>query len=149
MDQIEVDIIQPQPLHRVLEPPLRSFITGIRDPQLGGHEQLLTGNAAAPDGTSNSFFIFVGTGRVDQAIAALNCLQNSFLTFLHVVDPEHTESDFRHLNAVIEHHCIFHNQIPPFSPEQKTSFPSMYTKPLKPFRKSMTPGTVQTRRRWY
>jgi hypothetical protein len=60
------------------------FIAGILHPQLRRNEQFVAGNAAFPDGLADSFFVAIGSGRINQTIAGLQRSQHAVFTNLGV-----------------------------------------------------------------
>lgn len=59
MDQVEVEIVETQSLERLLERAPGVGLPGVLDPQLGGDEQVVAGEAAAPDSATDRFFVEV------------------------------------------------------------------------------------------
>ena len=109
VDQVEVKVIQSEKLQRSFERLNGVFLTGVLDPELGGDEQLLAGDAAAPDGASDGFLVGVGGGGVDQAVPCGHGIRDDLLGLLGR-DPEDAEAEQRHLDAVVQRdglHSVF------------------------------------------
>ena len=62
VDEIQVQIIQPQLVQGGLERLLGVFIAGVLNPQLGGDEQLLPGDARLAQGCAYGFLVEIGGG---------------------------------------------------------------------------------------
>jgi hypothetical protein len=57
VDQIEVEVVQAEALKRLLKGALGVGFAGVLDPNLGGDEQVLARDAAAPDRATDRFFV--------------------------------------------------------------------------------------------
>lgn len=100
--QVQVEVVQTQPGQRGLERALGVVLGGcVLDPQLGGDEQILAGDAAGLDGATDGFFVVVGGGSVQQAIAGGESVGDGALGVLggDLVD---AEAEQRHRDAVVE-----------------------------------------------
>ena len=102
MDQIQIDIVQSQLLHRGLNGLLSALIAGVLHPQLGGDEQFLPGHAALGDGTAHGLLVHIGRRRVDQAVAGGDGVQHRLLAHGGVGHLEHAEALQGHLNSVVQ-----------------------------------------------
>ena len=71
VDEVEVDVVEAEPLERTLDRGPGLCLTGLLDPQLGGDEQLIAGDAAGGHGTANCFLVLIGGGCVEVAVADL------------------------------------------------------------------------------
>lgn len=100
MDQIEVEIVETQFLHRYIESFQRIVIAVVLDPELGRDEEVFPGDAAFFDGGSDAFFIAVGSNRIDQAVAQFQGRTDGFFCFcgFRLID---AVTKHRHFNAVI------------------------------------------------
>ena len=101
VDQIQVQVVQTQPVQGGLETPLSPLIAGIGDPQLGGDEQLLPGEAALPHRLAHRLLVAVGGRRVDEAVAHVDGVPHRPLTLGRVLDLIGAEAQLRHLHAVV------------------------------------------------
>jgi hypothetical protein len=54
VDQVQVDIVEAEPLERLGEGSLGAVLAAVVDPQLGGDKQLLPSDAAGGDGPADS-----------------------------------------------------------------------------------------------
>jgi hypothetical protein len=70
VDEVQVHVVQAEPLKRRLEGALCVVLAGLLDPELGGDEQFAPRDAAAGDGSADGFLVLVGGGGVERAVAA-------------------------------------------------------------------------------
>ena len=101
MNEVQIQIVKPQMLHGALKSPLGTLIAGVRDPQLCGDKQFLSGNSAAPDRFADRFLVSIGGSRVDQPIACMNGLHNGLFARFGIRHTEYTVADLRHGDSVI------------------------------------------------
>src|SRR5690606_25001836 len=102
MDQVEVEIVEPEALQGPLERGLRALLALVLDPQLGGDEDLLARDAAGPDRLADRFLVAIGRSRIYQPVTDRQRVRNAPLALLRVGNLEHTEPEDRHLYAVVE-----------------------------------------------
>jgi hypothetical protein len=69
MQQIKVDVVEPQPAQACVEADRRGVVAVVAHPQLGGHEDLVAGHAGAANALADPGLVVVGGGRVDQPVA--------------------------------------------------------------------------------
>jgi hypothetical protein len=69
VDQVQVEVVEAEPGQRLLEGSLGAVLAPVLDPQLSGDEQLVPGDAAVGDGPADGFFVPVGLGGVEVAVA--------------------------------------------------------------------------------
>ena len=69
MDQIQVEVVEAEPLQRLLEGSLGAVLAALLDPQLGGDEQLVPRDAAVADGPADGLFVAVRLRGVEVAVA--------------------------------------------------------------------------------
>ena len=120
VDQIEVQIVQPQLRHRLLERLSGRLITRVADPQFRGDEQLFAGNAAATDGTSHGLLVTIGRGGVDRTVTDLQGVADRPFANLRVRNLINAEAEDRHFDAVVQFY-VFHTSLL-FYFSGKTSF---------------------------
>lgn len=120
VDQIEVQIVQPQLRHRLLERLSGRLITRVADPQFRGDEQLFAGNAAAMDGTSHGLLVAIGRGGVDRTVTDLQGVADRPFANLRVRNLINAEAEDRHFDAVVQFY-VFHTSLL-FYFSGKTSF---------------------------
>src|SRR5690606_38508829 len=97
MDQVEVEIVEPEALQGPLERGLRALLALVLDPQLGGDEDLLARDAAGPDRLADRFLVAIGRSRIYQPVTDRQRVRNAPLALLRVGNLEHTEPEDRHL----------------------------------------------------
>ncbi len=102
MDQVQIDVVQPQLLHRGLNGLLGTLVAGVLNPQLGGNEQFLPGHTALGDGLAHGLLIHIGCCRVDEAVAGGDGVQYRLFADGQVRHLEHAEALQRHFHAVIQ-----------------------------------------------
>jgi hypothetical protein len=72
VNQVEVDVVEPEALKRRLERAPGVVPGGaVLDPELGGDEQLVTRDAAGGDGSTEGLLVLVGGCGVEVAVADL------------------------------------------------------------------------------
>jgi hypothetical protein len=101
VDQVKVDVVQAEPLQRRLERLAGLALAVVLDPELGGHEQLVAGNAAGGDRAADGLLVAVGGGGVQRAVAGGQRVADDLLGLLggDLVD---AEAEDGHLHAVVE-----------------------------------------------
>ena len=101
VDQVEVDVVEAEPLEGPLEGGLGVGLAGVLDPQLGRDEQLVARDAAAAHGPADRLLVPVGGGGVDEPVADLEGGGDGLLGLLRgdLVD---AETEDRHLDAVVQ-----------------------------------------------
>ncbi len=75
---------------------------GSLDPQLGGDEQFIAGDAAGGDRASDRFLVLVGGGGVEHPVAGGEGVADRPFALGRVGDLEDAEAEDRHLDAVVE-----------------------------------------------
>ena len=101
MDEVQVHVVEAEPLQRRLERALCVVLAGLLNPELGGDEQFAARDAATGDGSADGFFVLVGGGGVARAVAGVECVRHGLLRLLggDLVD---AEAECWHLDAVVE-----------------------------------------------
>ncbi len=66
VNEVEIEVVQLQPLQRAFETLLCSIIASIRDPQLRGDEDLFASDAAASNRFADGLLVAVGGRCVDE-----------------------------------------------------------------------------------
>jgi hypothetical protein len=101
VDEVQVHVVEAEPLKRRLERALCVVLAGLLDPELGGDEQFAARDAAAGDGLADGYLVLVGGGGVERAVAGGECVRHRLLCLLggDLVD---AEAECRHLDAVVE-----------------------------------------------
>ena len=69
VDEVQVDVVEAEPLERRLERTPGVALAGVLDPELGGDEQLVARDAAGGDGAADGLLVLVGGGGVQRAVA--------------------------------------------------------------------------------
>jgi hypothetical protein len=69
MDQVQVEIIEAEPVQRLGEGSLGAVFAAVLDPQLGSDEQLVPRDAAGGDGPADGLLVLVRLGGVEVAVA--------------------------------------------------------------------------------
>ena len=67
MNQKQVEVIQVEPLQRLVNGQASVFIPGILNPKLAGNEKLVTRYTAMFEASSDGFLILVGCSRVNRS----------------------------------------------------------------------------------
>ena len=107
VDQVQVEVIHLQALQRLVDCLRRLVVAGVLHPQLAGDEQVAARDAAILDAGADRRFVLVRRGRIDQAVAGANGVDDGAGAFSRVGDLENTEAEYRHDEAVVE--CnVFH-----------------------------------------
>ena len=114
MNQIQIQIIQPQIFQRSLDCLLRAFIAGVLHPQFGSNEQFLPGNAAFGNRLPDSGFVHVGSGCIDETVTAVYRVQHRFFTLPGVRNLKNSESFLRHFYSIIQCYIFHFQYIPKF-----------------------------------
>ena len=102
VDEVQVYIVQPQPLHGAGKAALCALVAGVGDPQLRGNEQFLARHTAAADGTANGFFVFVSGSGINEPVAVLDGLHYGFFTLCRVLHAEHAVTDGGYFYAIVQ-----------------------------------------------
>ena len=102
MDQIEVEVIQPQTGERSIECPQCPFVTHFRNPRFGRDEQLLTRNAAFPDSRTDRSFVAIDRSGVDESVADSQRIGNDPFALGGIGYQKDTEALYRHLYSIVQ-----------------------------------------------
>ena len=101
MDQVEVDVVQPQPVQARLERAEGAVVALVVVPQLGRDEQFVTGQPTGCERAADPGLVAVQRCRVDAAVAALDRGQHGLFR-LAVRNPEHPETQAGHGDTVVQ-----------------------------------------------
>ena len=101
VDQQKVQIVRLQFVQALLNARLGGRIAAAGAVQFGGEEQFAAGQAAFPQGSPDNGVVFVHQGRIDQAVAQLQRVQNAALAFFAAHVPG-AEADHRQLCAGVQ-----------------------------------------------
>jgi hypothetical protein len=103
VDEVQIDVVQAQSLQGGGEGALRGFSAGVLHPELGGHEQLFSGDAARGDRTSDCLLVALGGGGVQRPVARREGVAHGLLGLVNgdLVD---AEAEDRHRYAVVQSH---------------------------------------------
>ena len=106
MYEVQVEIVEPEFLHRQVEGTQRVVILMVLHPQFGCDEQLLTFQSAVAYSVANLLLVAVRGGRVNHAVAYLKGVGHHALGVVcrYLVHPE---AYCRHYYAVVKS-CFFH-----------------------------------------
>ncbi len=107
MNQVEIEVIQPQLFQRDGNRLFRVLISLVLHPQLCRDKQLLAGNPAAADGPAHSRLVAIDSRCVDQTVASRQRVADAFLAHIALRHLEHAEAQQRHCDAIFQC-CIFH-----------------------------------------
>lgn len=127
MDQIQIDVLEPQALKASVEGVERLIVAVVIVPQLGGHEHLAAVELAARDGLADSLLVPVGGSGVDRAVTHLEGGGDGVRGVL-LWNLEDTKAELRDLVAVGEVEvgdvCVFgvcgHAEVLPRAPAAET-----------------------------
>ena len=108
VDEVEVEVVQPQLLHRAVEGPQRSLVAVVLHPEFRHHEQFFALDATLADGGTHGLLVHVRCSRVNVAIAHLQCVAHGLLAHLLVVNLEYAVAYHRHPYSVVQC-CVLHN----------------------------------------
>ena len=105
VDEVQVQRLQAEFVHRTFEGLPGRALAGVGDPQFRRDEQVVARDAAGGDGAAHRFLVVVHGGRVDRAIAGLQGLGDGPLGLLgrDLVD---AEAEDRHADAVVECYTV-------------------------------------------
>src|SRR6478752_5122434 len=101
VDQVQIDVVQPEPLEADLQRILGRLKTQIRGRELGSDEQFLTGDARRGDRPAHRFLIAVGGRGVDQPVAGFQRRRHGLLG-LGIRQLTDAEADHRDRVLVVE-----------------------------------------------
>jgi hypothetical protein len=101
VDQIEIDVLQPEPRQAVVEGAQGIVVRLGVVPQLGGDEQLLARDAGCGDGLAHALLVAIDRRGVDAAIARVE-RRGDGCDDLVGGDLEHAEAELRDLGAGVE-----------------------------------------------
>ena len=115
MNQIQIEIVKSQFAERTGKGFFQIVIAHFLNIRFGGDEQLLPGHCALQhslsDGRAYRFFIFIGAGGVNEAVAGANGVQHHFLAH-RLRNLEHPEALLGHLHTIVQLDSI-HTVCPP------------------------------------
>jgi hypothetical protein len=100
VNQVEVHVVEPESLERRRERAPGGLLARV-DPELGCDEELLSRNAALSDRSADGFFVPVGLGRVQQAVAGGERVAHGLLCLLRG-DLVNAEAKHRHHDAILQ-----------------------------------------------
>ena len=113
VDQIQVEVVNPELLKRSLERTSRLLLALMLNPELRRDEQLLARDAARLDPATDGFLVAVRRSRVERLVPGGNRLDDHLLRVLGW-NLEDAEAEDRHLDAVVQgdgrnglHRCPF------------------------------------------
>ena len=100
VDEEQVQVIRPEPAQGRLNGRPGLLIARVGDPDLGGEEELLPGQAALRQGLAHALLVVVGLGGVDGPVAHVDGLPHAAAGILRrrLIDPV---AQLRHLDAVM------------------------------------------------
>ena len=101
MDEVEVEVVEAEPLQARVEGAQRGVATLVVVPDLGRHEQVVAVDAGLGDGLADGGLVVVELGGVDVSVADLESGRDGCLG-LGRGDLEDAEPDLRDLDAVVE-----------------------------------------------
>ena len=101
VDQVEVDVVEPESLEARLEGGQGRVVALLRVPQLGGDEDVLAGQARGGERRADAGLVAVGGGGVDVAVAGVKRLLDDPLGVLGR-DLEDAEPELGNLDAIVE-----------------------------------------------
>jgi len=102
VNQVQIQVVQLQPLHRALEGRFGAFEAGVLDPQLGGDKQIFAGHAAAFDRVADGHFVAIRRRGVNQPIARADSVDDASFALLGIRNLKHAEPQKRHFHAVVQ-----------------------------------------------
>ena len=100
VDQVQVEVVELQPLQRRSECPLGAFVPGILHPELRRDEKFPAGDAAPADGPPHGAFVHIGGCRVDRPVTGRQGFRHAPFAnrLVNLVD---AEPQHRHLHTVV------------------------------------------------
>jgi hypothetical protein len=102
VDQVQINMLQLQPLQRPFKRLLGALVSGIRDPELGGDEQLFSWHTGPLDSVADGLFIAIRSRRIDQTVACAYRFVNASFAFFGIRYLKNAEPQEGHLHTVIE-----------------------------------------------
>src|SRR5215218_9884046 len=102
VNQVQINLLQLQPLQRPVKRLLGAFVSGIRDPELGGDEQLFSWHTGPLDSFADGLFIPISSRSVDQTIARTYRVVDATFAFFGIRYLKNAEPQEGHLHTVIE-----------------------------------------------
>ena len=109
VNQEKVDIVSSEFAETFIDGSSRFLLAVVADPNFGNKEYLLAGNATFDNSRTDSLFIVIGLGRVDESVTDGECVSDAALRFLRR-NLEYAVSQKGHLDAVGKG-CVLHNGI--------------------------------------
>jgi len=106
VDQVQIEIVELQPLQRLVDRQPGRFVTGFLNPQFAGDEKLLPGDAALFEGIADGRLVEIGCGRIDQAVARTDRIEHAALALGGVGYLEDAKAEHRHPESVIERDIV-------------------------------------------
>ena len=108
VDQQQVQVIGAQLAHGLLNGGLGLLIARVGDPDLGGQEEFLPGQAALRQRRADALLIVIGLGGVDAAVAHIDGVQHAALGVLRR-GLIHAVAQLRHFDAVVQSHILHYD----------------------------------------
>ena len=102
VDQVQIQILQLQPLQRSFKRLLGAFVSGILNPELGGDEQLFSWHTASLDGVADGLFIAISSRGINQTVASAYRFVDASFAFFGIRHLKNAEPQEGHLHTVIE-----------------------------------------------
>jgi hypothetical protein len=111
VNQVQIQIVQLQPLQRLIDGLLCSIETGVLHPELGRNEELITRNAAILEALSYCAFVHIRCCRVNLSIAGLDRIDDAALAFLWIGNLKDAKTEDRHFVSGVQGY-VSHDQCP-------------------------------------
>ena len=111
VNQVEIKIVQPELLHRSLNRLQGVVVAVILHPELRRDKKFLARDAALLDCGTNTFFIHIGGGCINEAITHRECIIDRAFR-LHRRHLVNTIADLRHLDAIVQSDKFHHRFLP-------------------------------------
>ena len=107
VDEIEVEVVDAEILHRAVDGGLSALIARVRHPELRGNKEVGAGHAGFGYRLADGGLVAVARGGVYHAVACVDRVEHHALALVKVVDLKDAEALHGHLHAVPEC-CVFH-----------------------------------------
>ncbi len=102
VNQVSINVIGIESLEGSLERIARLVAVGIADPQLGYQKNVFSRHTAGLNRLTDRFFVAIGSGSINQAIAKLQRAGHGSLALCGIGNLKDPESELRHFESIVE-----------------------------------------------
>lgn len=106
MNQVQINVVQLQPVQRALELRLSPCVMGILQPKFGGDKEFVAGDPRLLQRVPDLGFILVRSRGIDQAISRIDGINNGSLAFGSIRHLKHTKAQQGHFNTVVQFYSL-------------------------------------------